>query len=136
MGWNLLIVFLAGGCGCTLRYLVSLGARAITHTDEGMPREDSILGLVPIGTLAVNVIGCVLIGLAVPMVSGEREAYRLALVVGLLGGFTTFSAFGHETLTLIEEGRPVWAGAYALGSLVLGLAGAALGSAIGGRLLG
>lgn len=61
----------------------------------------------PLGTLAVNVLGCAAIGaLAGPgFAVGLSEEARLLLVVGLLGGFTTFSAFGYETMSLVAGGR-------------------------------
>jgi len=64
----------------------------------------------PVGTLVVNVAGCFLIGLLNAALTGPflvREEYRLALTVGLLGGFTTFSAFGWETLALANDAQ--WA---------------------------
>ena len=69
-------------------------------------------GAFPLGTLVVNVVGCFVIGLVGARLSGSlviREEYRAGLMVGLLGGFTTFSAFGWETLTLANDGRGTWA---------------------------
>ena len=90
----------------------------------------------PLGTLLVNLVGCFLIGLLLP---GERslagEQGRLFLVVGVLGGFTTFSAFGWETLHLWRTGSPGLAAAYVLGSVLLGLAATALGH-LAGELVG
>jgi len=65
-------------------------------------------GSFPSGTLAVNLIGCLLIGFTVPLLTGPyliREEYRLAILVGLLGGFTTFSSYSWETLTLANDGQ-------------------------------
>ena len=63
---------------------------------------------IPYGTLAVNVVGCLLIGLAAGLMD-QRLApgapLRGFLVVGMIGGFTTFSAFGYETLALMREGN-------------------------------
>ncbi len=81
----------------------------------------------PVGTWAVNLAGSFLIGLAVPLLAAKGEAHRLALVVGFLGSFTTFSTFSLDTLALWEGGRPGWALLNAAGSVVLGLACAALG---------
>lgn len=86
----------------------------------------------PYATLAVNVIGCFGIGLAMP--TFERAAalppdLRLLVVVGFLGGFTTFSAFGNETLALLRAG-----GGLALlnvaASVLLGLGAVVLGRAV------
>lgn len=62
----------------------------------------------PLGTLAVNVTGCLLIGFLGALFAGPmplREEYRLGLIVGVLGGFTTFSAFGWDTFALLEANR-------------------------------
>ena len=78
----------------------------------------------PFGTLAVNVLGCALIGVfaafaeAIPSLNGPA---RLLLVTGVLGGFTTFSAFGLETLLMLRRGDTALAAAYVAASLVLGL---------------
>jgi fluoride exporter len=68
------------------------------------------------GTLAVNVVGGLLIGVCAATL--ERDALRLLLITGLLGGFTTFSAFSLQTLQLLQSGRGLIAGGYALGSVV------------------
>ncbi len=63
-------------------------------------------GVFPVGTLAVNVLGCLLIGFVGAFLAGPllvREEHRLGLLVGLLGGFTTFSTFGWETFALLNE---------------------------------
>lgn len=93
---KLLWIALGGGLGAVLRYVLggALGARMETH--------------VPLGTVAVNVAGCFLIGLASAWFlaqGSEREGLRLALVVGVLGGFTTFSTFAYETVALLRDGR-------------------------------
>ena len=84
----------------------------------------------PLGTVLVNLAGSFLIGLAVPLLlakSGLSDGLRLAVVVGFLGSFTTFSTFSLDTLALLETGRTGWALANALGSVVLGVAFVALG---------
>ena len=84
----------------------------------------------PVGTLAVNVLGCALIGVfaalaeALPGLNGPA---RLLLVTGVLGGYTTFSAFGLETLLLLRRGDATLAAAYVAASVLLGLAGVWLG---------
>ena len=86
----------------------------------------------PYATLTVNVIGCFCIGLALPAASRVEALspeLRLLVVVGFLGGFTTFSAFGHETVSLLRSG-----GGLALvnvaANVALGLAAVGLGRAI------
>lgn len=125
-------VFLGGGTGAVLRWLAgqSLGTRRLPAPGSDASRELAALDLLPIATLAVNVLGCLLIGLLVPVLTGKPEPWKAALIVGLLGGFTTFSAFGHETLAMLQHGRPLLASAYAIGSIMIGLAAVWLGSVI------
>ncbi len=77
----------------------------------------------PYGTLAVNVLGSLMIGaLAALMLSSEALApWRPILITGFLGGFTTFSAFSLETLTLVEKGATGQAALYVILSVVLSL---------------
>jgi len=114
---RLLLIFIAGGLGAVLRFLVA----------GWMER---LAGTFPVGTLSVNVIGSVAIGLAVTLLSGPvllRPEYRLAVVVGLLGGFTTFSSYSWETVSLVQDGQWRLAAANVLLSNGLGLAAAWLG---------
>ena len=87
----------------------------------------------PWGTLAVNVIGCLAIGFLAGL--GEtRQLFspeaRLFLFLGLLGGFTTFSTFGYETLALLRDGEPLRAAANVTAQVLAGLAAAWLGLAL------
>ena len=89
----------------------------------------------PYGTLAVNVIGCLLMGfLFVLLVErmSDSAVWRAALLIGVLGGFTTFSSFSIETFNLLEQGDYLKAGVNALSSLVLCL-GATWAGVIFGR---
>ncbi|MCS6969542.1 MAG: fluoride efflux transporter CrcB [Planctomycetota bacterium] len=86
----------------------------------------------PWGTLAINVLGAALIGFLVVLV--PREELRLLLITGLLGGFTTFSAFSQQTLSLLQEERYGLAALYAAGSVLLCLLACWLGW-IAGRAL-
>jgi CrcB protein len=109
MTW--LLVAAGGALGSVLRYGISLLAAA--QLGAGFPW----------GTLAVNVIGSAGIGIAAGL--GVQGEARLLLVTGLLGGFTTFSAFSLETGLLLERGW--WlAAAYVAASLLLGLGAFAL----------
>jgi CrcB protein len=87
----------------------------------------------PLGTFLVNMLGSLLIGVAY-VVLVEKVAlsaeWRLFFITGMLGGFTTFSAFSLETLQLWQEGHVFNALAYASGSVVLGLLMAFVGMAI------
>ncbi len=92
----LLLVALGGALGSMARY----GAAAAVNRWAQSP--------FPWGTLFVNVVGSFLIGLSMVLLmkAGEwRENYRLLLVTGIMGGFTTFSSFSWETWKLIEDGR-------------------------------
>ncbi|HET7203457.1 MAG TPA: fluoride efflux transporter CrcB [Steroidobacteraceae bacterium] len=86
----------------------------------------------PWGTLAVNVFGCLLVGILGAMFEPSsplhvRQDLRVLLVVGLLGGFTTFSAFSLETLLLLQRGAPLAAATYVVLSIALCLLAAAGG---------
>ena len=88
----------------------------------------------PWGTFAVNVAGSLAIGaLAVPLLEGEAGPHPAApfLIAGVLGGFTTFSAFSLDTLRLIEAGRIAWALIYVGASVALSLCAGALGLWLG-----
>jgi CrcB protein len=84
----------------------------------------------PWGTLAVNVIGGLAMGILAARVGPEHEQMRLLLGVGLLGGFTTFSAFSLETVRLMEH-QPGLAALYAAASLILSVGACWLGLMLG-----
>ena len=117
---TVLWVGLGGGLGSVLRY--GLGRWISTRVGTGFPWA----------TLAVNVLGCLAIGFLHRTLEtrGAPESLRLFLTVGLLGGFTTFSAFGFETVSLLQSGRPGPAVGYILASLAGGLTAVW----VGGRL--
>ena len=92
---NLLVVGLGGFIGSVLRYLT--GTMVLQLSREGAH---------PWGTAVVNVVGCLLIGLLGRWFESAEQVppqLRLFLMVGLLGGFTTFSAFGYETLLMLRD---------------------------------
>ncbi|HVR90842.1 MAG TPA: fluoride efflux transporter CrcB [Novosphingobium sp.] len=105
-----LYVALGGGFGAWLRYVVG----------RLMP-----LGAIPWATLTVNIAGSFAMGLLVGWLARHSagEGWRLLLGVGLLGGFTTFSAFSLELVNMIERGNAGMAAVYALVSVVGGIAG-------------
>ena len=106
---NLVYVFLGGGLGAVLRYAVSL-------CDIG--------GHKFISTFAVNLIGSFLIGVLWGFLNsfGSARNWSLFAITGLLGGFTTFSSFAPETVTLTSGGKVAMACVYALLSLAGGMA--------------
>ncbi len=115
--FNLLIIMLGGAAGTGLRHLVNLACEPIAK-------------VFPFGTLMVNVTGCLLIGCLAHMfrdAAGIRETYRLALIVGVLGGFTTFSSFGFDTFRLADEGQLTKAAINVLANNVLGIAAVVIG---------
>ena len=93
---HLALIAAGGACGAVLRYLLAGWAQG---DRPGFP----------VGTLAVNALGCLLFGFLVRFVSGGgwlgSEAARLFLLVGFLGGFTTFSTYGWETFALARDGE-------------------------------
>ena len=120
---HILLAGLGGFFGAASRY----GLSSLTQRLAGMP-------YFPVGTLLVNVLGCFVIGLlaGVAEVRGPFTAHaRVLLISGLLGGFTTFSAFGFETVELLRSGRPALAATNLVVQLVVGLA-----AVWGGLLLG
>ena len=115
-----LYIFIGGGLGSLMRYLVSVGLQS---------GERSF----PLGTLVVNVLGSVLLGyLLGSTMWSERlpEDVRLGLCTGLLGGFTTFSTFGVETVKLCQAGEFGLVFCYIGMSIFGGLAAAYLGMRI------
>ncbi|QIO04802.1 fluoride efflux transporter CrcB [Acinetobacter shaoyimingii] len=114
---NWLLVACGGAIGASLRY----GAGLIITKPQS---------LFPWTTWSVNLFGCLLAGIFFAFTlrypSLQNEA-RLFLMVGILGGFTTFSSFGLETFQLIRQGQLSIAMVYALSSLVLGVVILALG---------
>lgn len=117
---QILYVGLGGFVGAVLRYgLGSWVQRLLPHA------------LFPYGTLAVNVLGCLLIGFLAAWRQPLEPGLRLFLMVGLLGGFTTFSTFALETLTLTQQQQPALAFINVVGKVVLGLGAAWVGFELG-----
>jgi CrcB protein len=119
LGLLLLVVALGGATGSLARYGIAV---ALPHGRSELP----------VATLLVNVVGCLLLGL---LVAGWPHArwLRPFLGTGVLGGFTTFSAFALETDRLLDR-APVVAVVYVALSVLLGLSAAALGLRLGARV--
>ena len=118
-------VAFGGALGAVARYLVSVAAASLPGIGAGFPWA----------TLAVNLAGCLGIGFVWANWSQSpwfEDWGRAFLVVGVLGGFTTFSAFSHETLMLLDGGRWGAAAAYTMASV----AGCLLAAWLGQRLAG
>lgn len=120
----LMLVGVGGGLGAIARY--ALG---------GLVLHLSLQQRFPWSTFAVNVLGCFVAGLLAGLVERQHvlgPETRLFLFTGLLGGFTTFSAFGLETVQLLRRGDWLLAAGYAGGSVLLGLAAVWLGLRVAG----
>jgi CrcB protein len=123
---NLLLVALGGGAGAVARYLV--GAAALRSFGSAWPY----------GTFAVNLIGGLLIGVLGGYLAhrggADQERLRLLLQVGVLGGFTTFSAYSLELAVMMERRDYAPAAAYAIASVVMSLAAVFAGLFLARRL--
>jgi CrcB protein len=119
---NIVIVFLGGGVGAVCRYLFGMGFVRMAGPERG-----------PLSTFLINVLGSFLMGLLIGTLArttGASDRWRLALGVGVLGGFTTFSSYSLEAVMMIERKAYGLAAAYIVGSVVLGLLGLMLGLTI------
>ncbi len=116
---NILLAGLGGFVGAILRYVVA-----------GLVQDFSRSAWFPFGTLAVNVFGCLLIG----VLGGWADnldlftpSVRVFVLIGILGGFTTYSTFGYETMALIRDHEMLYAFTNVALHLFLGLGGVWLG---------
>ncbi|WP_298679429.1 fluoride efflux transporter CrcB [uncultured Lentibacter sp.] len=116
---SLLQVALGGAIGASLRYLAGVGAVRLMGQSF------------PWGTLFVNLLGSLAMGALVVLLA-QKDATRLAplLLTGLLGGFTTFSAFSLDAVTLYERGQIGAAASYVTASVVLSIAALFAGMAL------
>jgi CrcB protein len=119
-----LLILLGGGIGSLARYVA--GSAIMTRFGSRFP----------LGTMAVNVTGSFLIGLLMTLLTERWQPHpnwRLLLVVGFLGGYTTFSSFEWETFSAVREGG-FWIGlANVVGSVAFGYAAVWLGALVGRR---
>ena len=114
---DIILVGIGSGIGGICRYLISL---FMGHAQNGFPW----------GTFTVNVAGCLLIGILWGVTSRFQNlspTFSLFLMVGFCGGFTTFSTFSKEGLTLLQTNHLFLFLLYTLGSVVLGVLAVALG---------
>ena len=108
---HLLTIALAGGLGAVARYSLTGFTHRFTAWDF------------PVGTLVVNTIGCLVFGFLTPLLAERAhipEAYRMGMIIGFLGSFTTFSSFGFDTVDFVQSGY--WSKAFlnVFASLLLG----------------
>ena len=118
---NLLLVIAGAAVGAPLRYLSDRAIQA---------RHDSVF---PWGTLAVNVVGSLILGILTGAVTagGASPQVQLAIGTGFCGALTTYSTFSYETLRLLEDDARLFAVVNVVASIVAGLVAAFLGVAIG-----
>lgn len=107
------LVAIGGAAGSVLRYLTSVVVnKYYAH-------------VFPLATFLTNLIGCFLIGIIIGWLAKNQmpdSNLRWLLVTGFCGGYTTFSAFGLENVTLLQNGNPGWAFLYMAASVIVGLA--------------
>ncbi len=115
---SILLVALGGAVGCMLRFL------AINQISRLNPTA------FPLGTMLVNIVGSLLIGVVLAKY-GSEHSMRAFFATGLLGGFTTFSAFSWDAMQMIQRGQMMDAGVYILGSVALSLGAVFLGFQVG-----
>lgn len=116
-----ILVFLGGGLGATLRHLINLACARC------MPPG------FPWGTFIINITGSTVMGLIAGYLAFKGEAaqaWRLFLMTGILGGYTTFSAYSLDVALLYERGELMLAALYVTGSVVLSVAGLFAGLAL------
>lgn len=127
----MLWVFLGGGLGSVLRYMISMLGQHMKLNPISWWGQT----LLPWPTLAANLLGCLLIGLFYSLSDrlGWNSDTRLLLTTGLCGGFTTFSTFSNEGLSLLRSGHIGMFVLYFSLTLILGLAAVWLGNTIGSK---
>ncbi|MBL8091619.1 MAG: fluoride efflux transporter CrcB [Anaerolineales bacterium] len=119
---NILLVGAGGFIGSVLRYLLSVYVQQTTKSIN-----------FPYGTLAVNVIGCFVIGFLAQLAESRgvfTSESRLFVFIGILGGFTTFSTFGNETLNLARDSQMLGALANIGANVIIGLLAVWLGRTV------
>jgi fluoride exporter len=124
---NLFLVVLGGGLGAGLRFLAGTYVTRLYS------------GTFPLGTFLINVTGSFLIGILMTLFlnrPGFSPAWRLFLVTGVLGGYTTFSSFEWETLASLKGGAPLVALLNVILSVSLGFAGVWMGAFLMSRARG
>jgi CrcB protein len=117
----ILIIWVGGGIGSVSRYLVQLGITKLIHVTF------------PAGTFVVNITGCFIIGVLYGLIDKYTVLtfeWRLFLVTGLCGGYTTFSSFSYESVSLFRQGNYVYLVLYVTLSVIVGLLSTFFGMSI------
>lgn len=130
---HILLVASGGALGAVARY-----AAAVAIGQFG-PAQSLLARGVPLATFGVNILGALAIGVLAALLVADRPdhvGWRLFLVVGVLGGFTTFSAFALDMFTLLERREFALLGFYAFGSVGLGFLAFCIGYAAARGLMG
>ena len=115
---SILAVALGGAFGSVLRYLLNNGITALAKTSF------------PVGIMVINILGSLVMGVLIALFAEQVQAsqtMRSFLIVGILGGFTTFSTFSADSVLLWQRGEMIQAVAYAGGSVILSIAALLLG---------
>jgi len=116
-----LLVFVGGGLGATLRHFINVFCARSLGTGF------------PWGTFIINITGSTVMGLIAGYLAFKGEAsqpWRLFLMTGILGGYTTFSAYSLDAALLYERGEPMLAALYVVGSVALAIVGLFAGLAL------
>lgn len=120
---NVFIAGAGGFIGTVLRYLLN----TVIYNSLNYP-------IFPFGTLIINISGCFLIGLFASLAETRlvlTPEVRIFLQIGVLGGFTTFSAFGYETFTLLKSGQFLLAASNVLIQVIIGMCAVGVGYYLG-----
>jgi CrcB protein len=108
---NILSLAAGGAIGCVLRYVLTKSI------------QSKVIGAFPYGTLCVNIVGCLIIGILFGLAERANlsTGWRLFLATGICGSFTTFSAFSIESVAMMREGNFMLSFGYIILSIVFGL---------------
>lgn len=118
---NYFLVFIGGGLGASFRHAINVGCARACGINF------------PYGTFVINITGSLVMGIIAGYLALKGEAsqpWRLFVMTGILGGYTTFSAFSLDAVTLYQRGEMGLALFYVLGSVVLSIAGLLAGLAL------